>query len=294
MSDIAEKAAEVTAEVVEETVDGIVDVVEVVRSNPIALVAVGLAGVAAGLVGGYFIAQKRLKAHYELIASEEIAEAKSFYASLNKVDEDGAVLTPQEVMERRHGSEEAAAALRVYRGNESATNASSSDKVEFFEDEDDEQDEEQLRKIEKRKAKKEKAVNVFEAPRFDLEEEMKYRTEDKPYIITHDEYFAGEKDYEQVSVTYFEADDTLVDFHDKPIEQVDKVIGEDHLVMFGSGSGDKNIVYIRNDRLELDYEVVRSKGSYVEEVLGMLDSDETSLKHADQLSRRRAFRHGDG
>lgn len=301
MSEVAEKTAEVVAENVEDAIDGVVEVVEVFRSNPVALAAAGVVGIVAGAAGGYFVAKKILKRQYEDLATEEIAQAKEFYAGVYKTDEDGAVLTPQEVLENLHGSE-AVDAVRAYRGGAD---------VEHSHDEHshDEQDEAQIRKIEeriRREVKEEspdaettvieekvETINVFSDPTFDLEEELKYRTEDQPYIITHDEYFAAEKEYDTFALTYYEEDDTLVGEDDKPIDDVENTIGEDHLVRFGSGSKDKNIVYIRNDKLASDYEIVKTNGSYVEMVLGMVDEEPNSLKHSDQRDRRRAFRHGD-
>lgn len=318
MSEVAEKAAEATAEVVEEAVDGVVDVVTVVRNNPKALVAVGLLGVVAGGLGGYFAAKSKLRSHYEEIARQEIAEARVFYAGVYKTDDDGEVLSPQEVLSQRHGAEAAAEALRGYRGESPAQ--SEEDLIAEAKDAqggpwDEAQDEAQIRKIEEARfhsvsvdkepgphdgtvevVEKEETINVFEEPTFDLQEELKYRTEDKPYIITHDEYFAAEKDYDTSSLTYYEQDDTLADEQDKPIREVDEIIGTDHLVRFGTASGDRNIVYVRNDRLETDYEVIKTGGSYVEEVLGMLENDEPHLKHSNrnaQLNRRREFRRGD-
>jgi hypothetical protein len=310
MSDVAEKAAEATAEVVEETVDGVVEVMEVVRNNPAALVVVGFAAASLGVVGGYLVAKRRLKSFYEDLATQEIAEAKEFYAGVYKTDPDGAVLTPMEVLEQRHP--EAAASLREYQGVDVETpiptEATTAAEI-------DEEDERLLAKTETRVMEKARIqaisvdaeigpgggritevtenINVFEDATFDLEEERKHRTPDKPYIITHDEFFAGDREYETSSLTYFEDDDTLVDERDNPVPDIDATIGEDHLVRFGSGSKDKNIVYVRNDRLQTDFEITLSKGSYLEEVLG-LGPDPNSLKHSDQRDRRRAFRHGEG
>lgn len=61
-------------------------------------------------------------------------------------------------------------------------------------------------------------------------------------------------------------------------------IGVDNL-KFGCGSEDKNIVYIRNDSLEKEYEVARSSGTYAEEVAG--------LKHSDDSPGLRKFRDRD-
>lgn len=301
MSEVAEKAAETAAEVVEETVDDLVDVVEVVRNNPVTLALVGVAGLAAGGAGGYFLAKRLLRKYYSDLAEVEIAQAKEFYAGVYKTDADGAVLTPMEVLAERHGPAAAADALRSYQGRKVTETILEKDEMES---DLDEQDEAAVTRLEESaRARHQEMVeepsemrNVFLDPSFDYEEEVKLRTEDKPYIITHDEYFAAEKDYDTSSLTYYEQDDTLADEQDKPIREVDEIIGTDHLVRFGTASGDRNIVYVRNDRLETDYEVVKSGGSYVEEVLGMLENDEPHLKHSNrnaQLNRRREFRRGD-
>jgi hypothetical protein len=273
------------------------------------LAAVGIAGLVVGGVGGYFFAKKKFKAKYEEMVTSEIAEAKEFYATLNKVHVDGAPMSPQEVLDRLHGEGSAEAALLEYQGRR---------------EEDDAEDEALLAKTESKVSRTPfgdavvttetevtavhpigvdpgegttEQSNVFIDTTFDLEEESKYRTEDKPYIITHDEFYAAEKDYDTASFTYYEVDDVLCDERDKPVEETDEVVGDDHLVRFGSGSKDKNIVYVRNDRLGVEYEITRSPGSYLEEVLGMTDDEPGTLKHSNRESqqrRRREFRHGDG
>lgn len=303
MSEVAEKAAEATAEVVEESIDGAVEVLEVMRNNPVTLALVGVAGIIAGGVGGYFFAQKKLRSFYEDLSSEEIAQAKEFYSGVYKTDPEGSPMSPQEVLAERHGSAAAADALRGYQGRQVAEQIVSEENLEVALDE---QDEAQISRIEERRrhdveveegertvTETTETVNVFVDPNFDLEEERKHRRIDKPYIITHDEFFEAELEYDTQQLTYFEEDDTLSNERGEAIREIDKMIGEDHLVRFGHGSKDQNIVYVRNDRLETDYEVVKDSGSYVKSVLGMLDDGSDSLKHSQQAARRREFRHGE-
>lgn len=295
MSDIAEQAVEI----VEEAIDDVVEVVEVVRNNPVALAAAGLVGVGIGAAGGYLVAKKQLRSFYEDLATEEIAQAKSFFTQVYKTDEDGTTMSPLDVLIQRHGEEAAAEALQIYSGVKQVENP-----VET--EEELAQDEALLTKTEQ--FIKDKVietveetyveqvggtVNVFEDPSFDLAEEITHRSEDLPYIITMDEFDAGEKDYEQVALTYFKMDDTLVGEDDKPLEHPNEDVNEDHLVMFGRGSNDRNKVYIRNDRQGIDYEVIKSSGSYLEEVLGMPEENNRTLKHSDERDRRRALNRGD-
>jgi hypothetical protein len=82
----------------------------------------------------------------------------------------------------------------------------------------------------------------------------------KPYVITPDEY--GEKDYDLVTLTYFEDGVLLEDTTDEVIENVDDVIGEDSLERFGEYADDS--LFVRNERLETDYEILRDVRTYAE------------------------------
>jgi hypothetical protein len=301
MSEVSEKTAEVVAENVEEAMDEIVEVVEVVRNNPLLLSVVGVLGLAAGAAGGYFVARKFLRAHYAEIAEQEIAEGKEFYASLNKVTVDGEALTPQQVLDQRHGDGAAAAALRGYQGIE--VEAPVAEEEELLERRVTEASvesvnvgveggpEQGVHPVELVEERQEESRNVFIDPTFDYAEEVKYRTKDVPYVITHDEYFGAEKEYDTIQLTYFEKDDTLVGENDKPIDDL-TTINEDNLARFGHGSKDKKIVYVRNDKLQTDYEITLSDQSYLE-ALG-LGPERNELKHSNQRDARRAFRNGEG
>lgn len=107
-----------------------------------------------------------------------------------------------------------------------------------------------------------------------------------PYIIHQDEHMANEDDYTQVTLTYFSGDDVLADERDTVIAEPDVIVGLDNLQKFGHGSNDPNTVYIRNPRLEVDYEVIRSEGTFAQEVHGFSGDD---LQHSERRRRRRRF-----
>lgn len=215
----------------------------------------------AGGALAYVLTKRSLEAKYEQIIAEEIAEAKAFYSKLNKKEEFAdptKLVTPyQEVVEelgygKLHGEDLAAESERfMERINEEIEDITEHDEI------------------------------VTEDG-FDYKAEMANRTPEKPYIIHHDEFFENEQDYPQVSLTYFEEDDILVDEKDSPIPDVEGTVGQENL-RFGHGSKDNNIVYIRNERLELDFEVIRNKGNYAKEVLGFIE-------HSEKIGRPRKFR----
>lgn len=108
------------------------------------------------------------------------------------------------------------------------------------------------------------------------------RTDDKPFVITHDEFYENEPDHAQHHLTWWEGDMTLADENDRVIPDWAKIIGGETL-MFGVGSRNADIVYIRNTKRNADYEVARSKGKYAIEVAGLGGE----LEHSQRMPARR-------
>lgn len=77
---------------------------------------------------------------------------------------------------------------------------------------------------------------------------------ERPYIIDADEF--GECDYETCSLTYY-ADCVLEDEYGDLVEDADSLIGLDNLNDFEEDS-----MYIRNDRLRKDVEILRDYQKY--------------------------------
>jgi len=127
------------------------------------------------------------------------------------------------------------------------------------------------------------AINpdIFPPPNgdWDYHEEAKNRSENQPYILHRTEFFANEREYPHSTLTYYEGDDVLCDEQDVPIYGKEKLLGE---LKFGHGSEDPEIVYIRNDERESEYEVLLDHGHYQVEVLGQEIGDvlNNDLKHA--------------
>ncbi|QXO14663.1 hypothetical protein SEA_RUNHAAR_59 [Gordonia phage Runhaar] len=90
-----------------------------------------------------------------------------------------------------------------------------------------------------------------------------------PYIISVSEFMENDPQYQQNTISYYQGDGVLADERDQPIPDKNSIVGEQNLVRFGEGSGDDNIVFVRNDRLEVDFEITQSLGTYSEEVLGV-------------------------
>ena len=87
-------------------------------------------------------------------------------------------------------------------------------------------------------------------------------TKDKPYVITPEE-FAEKDDYACINLTYY-ADGILADDDDYLVDDVDNVVGVDSLSRIGEYENDA--LHVRNDRLKIDYEILRDKRNYTDVV----------------------------
>jgi hypothetical protein len=250
-------------------------------------------GLSAGIAIGLFITKKKIENKYLEISNREIAEAKVFYSTLYKKDD---FETPESTAESLGLGEslvtEAAQALQNYQGTpvvvkkgkhkgkttvviEDATPQSVSIDVDSATSEDGEV-----------------VHNIFvdsipmeKTDDFDYEEEFKKRTPDVPYVVSKEEFFTNDPEHEQVTITYYAGDDVLVDEKEVVIPNSDSVVGDENLLHFGHGSGNPHLVYIRNEKINLDFEVVGNNGRYTEQVLG--------FKHADRPHRKSRRSRGD-
>ena len=83
-----------------------------------------------------------------------------------------------------------------------------------------------------------------------------------PYVISYEEFSEEHLDFNKNTITWFDGDETLTDEREEVIPEVVSYVGEDALTRFGDGSHDENIVYVRNERMGVDFEVVLNKGKY--------------------------------
>lgn len=295
-----------TEEVLEQIPEAVVvDAVEVavaMRNNPYVIIGVALTFGSLGAFGGYKLSQKRLRVYYEDIANAEIEEAKNYYGHLRK---DGVASDPEALLRDLHGDdavpteayEKAVEAHKQYSGIEPSTSKDdvmSAEEVNLHHKHgvDPRPPVEEIVTVE-RKHTFERSKPVEDDP-FDYSQEILLRSGDKPYVLTHDEFYEGEKDYEQTHLTYYQGDDVLVDERDQVIPDEESIVGNDNLTRFGHGSKDENIVFVRNENLEVDFEVTRSFGKYSIEVMGLDDDDdEGSLKHSVHSGGPRRFRQRD-
>jgi hypothetical protein len=87
-------------------------------------------------------------------------------------------------------------------------------------------------------------------------------SDDDPYVISPLK-FAEENDYETISLTYYQDGGWLVDDTGELVEDIQGTVGMDFPGHFGEYTEDPDTVYVRNDRLEVDYEIQLDIGTYV-------------------------------
>lgn len=282
-----EEIVEEVADVIEETLDVIENTQQVVKNNPKLLLLVAALSSGGGAAIAYFIAKRKLKAHYEEVAEAEIALARKRYSDRAAIVLDEKPETPGELVRNVVQAEREGAVAQLKTVIEHHNYAQpSADEVD--------QANRRLEGVTGQEVEVEpevaevpaESVSIFTDPAdpWDYDDEMAKRTEEAPYIIHRDEYNGNETEYNQTTLTFYDEDGVLTDERDVPIDDIDGTVGEDNMDRFGYGSLDQNIVYIRNDRLELDAEVIRANGSYSKLVLG--------IKHEDEPRRRRPSRLG--
>lgn len=84
-----------------------------------------------------------------------------------------------------------------------------------------------------------------------------------PYEISKEEFAYGDTSFDKETLMYYMGDDTLCEYEGEDILQKYDIVGD----LLDEFIGD--IIFIRNERLGMDYEIICSDKSYSEYVLGM-------------------------
>jgi gas vesicle protein len=255
----ADKATEVVADTADRVSKEAADFAEFTRQLNKTKLQYALLGTAIGATIGsltaFYVANRKAETKYSKIADAEIAEMREHYQAKTRAAE----ATTQKpdldsiVVEKGYSSPNSPpmAVQPPETVVEDETNAETSDDSEADEPE---------------------VLNVFKEAEFEdtweHHEELKQRSPDTPYVIHYDE--RHEMDYQSVTLTYYDGDDVLCNEEDEIIglDERDAMVGDRNLFLFGHGSNDPAIVYVRNDRLELVFEIVQSDNSFAEEVHG--------------------------
>jgi hypothetical protein len=111
---------------------------------------------------------------------------------------------------------------------------------------------------------------------WDYGKEMQTRSPNHPYVIHQEEFNNNQLELQHQTWTYYAGDDILADQDDEVVVRPELVVGEENLKKFGHGSDDSDVVFVRNERIGVEFEVCRSWKSYATEVQG-IDPEERVL-----------------
>ncbi len=105
-------------------------------------------------------------------------------------------------------------------------------------------------------------------------EELTMSKDQRPYIIDPEE-FGDHENYETETLVYY-ADGVLAKFSGEVVEDVGNTIGSDSLNHFGENENDPDTVYVRNDILQYDYEIMKDIGKFSDTLHaeGITDTEE--------------------
>jgi len=92
-----------------------------------------------------------------------------------------------------------------------------------------------------------------------------------PHIISIEEFIESDNNYDKVSLFYYNEDDILTEENEEIITNRLELIG-DSLDEFGILSDNSDVVYVRNDKISTDFEIVRLNDSYQESILHVQDT----------------------
>lgn len=230
--------------------------------------AASVVSLAVGSVSGYLYARRVLGAQFDARLEEEIKQTKAFYENLQKPD-------PDDLAAHLVGKD--------FDGD-SQINVYDTQTVEMPEEiaalankfaEAEAEIEEEAQPLE---------YNAFEdAPKtgWDQQYEDDSRKNGIPYIVSEEEFNENALDHEQGHLTWYGGDNVLADSKDEVISDETKYVGDRALDNFGHGSQDPNIVFVRNEMMEMDFEIAKSNKSYSEDVLGFLQHSDRPRKFRD-------------
>lgn len=200
------------------------------------------ASAACFTMGGYLMGKRQAEKEFDARLEMELRVARKYYAKLSKRDE---FASPTGLVSESH--------------EDPRPKNSASERI-------------RPSSVEEVGSRKEDVEDRTEY--FDYRREIPKRSPEVPYVISYDEFFENPKDYDQRTLTYFSKDDVVVEERDAPIDDVLGILGPVALEQFGNGSKDPNIVYVRNDRLAMDFEVCWDPDSFEETVLGQIKHSE--------------------
>lgn len=259
-------------------------------SKPIIPIVTGVVGVVSGFGLGYFVAKTRLEAALELRFQEELVSVKDAFDRGQKAGQYG---TPESAAAALIDPAEQARIL----GDTLAAEIGEEAKNEFVEKYvtpytslTGESDGEVITS-EDGTIFEGARLNVFEQEPILVAGYPNPNDENAPYLISVDQFHEEHDDYDKNSIVWYAGDLVLADETEAEIHDIPNTVAPDFADHFGDMSGDPEIVYYRNDRLSIDFEISRDYSLYAEKVMGVVPEPENEVEETFQkIARKRRVR----
>lgn len=222
-------------------------------------VTTGVVSLGIGGVLGYILAEKRVSEKYAKQADEEVAKIRDRYRENYRDLKDKVSDTRREMQETKDYLADTAEKVRekydvenVYEEEDIPTHAKVRyDKIvvdeKYFEVEGEEEEEED-----------EEFTMNDENPSLEIPKVDPNRSE--PFLISDEDFWVNERDHSQSTLVYHINDDVLVDETAQVIHDEGDIVG-DTLSVFDANRT-LTAVYVRNNRLRADIEVVIDHDPY--------------------------------
>lgn len=91
-----------------------------------------------------------------------------------------------------------------------------------------------------------------------------------PKQITSEEFLANERDYDQQTWTYYQSDDVIMDFFDRPVELEDEFVGDAKNVL--DTMRDDSSIFYRSTMHRTETEVILNKQPFAETIAGLKEA----------------------
>lgn len=88
----------------------------------------------------------------------------------------------------------------------------------------------------------------------------------EPYCVSEDEYNFDMEDFQKMTLSFYAGDSVLADEIERVVEDVESTVGLRNLETFAP---DNEVLYIRNNRLQVGFEVILENAKYSEVVMGL-------------------------
>lgn len=104
----------------------------------------------------------------------------------------------------------------------------------------------------------------------------------KPYVISDEEFSTECQHFDKVTLYYYSFDDTLCDEHEEIIDDLDNTVGWDCFPVLET----QTTVWVRNEKISVDYEICLVRGSYAEVIQGIRPTENLSPRERYQRKKK--------